>query len=74
MSIYECRQKRLAEFNGPIAEIAVNNVAVNQIAQSYARGDIVTREEALSQMVVALARNWTEVQRRAMEGLLRTGM
>lgn len=33
----------------------------------YARGEIVTKEEALSQMVLTLAKDWQQVQQRAFE-------
>lgn len=51
-------EKRLREFDGPIARIAMNNPCVNRIVGLYATGEIVTREEALSQMVVHLAKDF----------------
>jgi len=47
--------RRRDEFLGPISMIARNSAAVHEIIDLYARGDIVTKEEALSQMVKALA-------------------
>jgi hypothetical protein len=60
-------EKRAAEFAGPIAAISRNNPLIHQIIQRYAHGEIITKEEALSQMVVLLAKDWTEIQKRAYE-------
>jgi hypothetical protein len=46
---------RLGEFPEPIQRIAHNNHLVHQIIQSYTHGQIITRDEALCQMVVCLA-------------------
>lgn len=35
-----------------------------RIIEEYAQGNIITKEEALSQMVVGLAKTWTELQDR----------
>lgn len=51
-------QQRLAHFDGPLMHLIYDNTAVCRIAKMYARGEIVTKEEALSQMVIHLARNW----------------
>lgn len=48
---------RLGEFNGPIAVAALDNPEIKQIADLYAKGEIVTKEEALCQMVLALAKS-----------------
>lgn len=48
--------KRCHDFDGPIADIARDNPIVRCIADSYCTGMIVTKEEALSQMVVHLSR------------------
>jgi hypothetical protein len=58
---------RIRSFSGPIADLGMNNPLVRQIMEQYAHGLIITKEEALSQMVVQLAKDWTELQRRAYE-------
>ncbi len=48
-------ESRVCEFPGPLRDLYQNNVVVNKIIDAYAYGSIVTREEALCQMVIALA-------------------
>lgn len=60
----ELYMQRMAQFEPPIHEIAHNNVIVNRVLEMYARFDIITKEEALSQMVVLLAKDWKQEQDR----------
>lgn len=46
----------MRHFSEPIYETAVRVPELQAIMERYARGEIITREEALSQMVMALAR------------------
>jgi len=64
------RRNRMAEFNGPINDIALDNPIVARMIDCYAHGQIVTREEALSQMVVALANTTSDLQKQCMKLLL----
>ena len=48
--------KRLHDFDGPIRDTALNSPIVNSIINMYVQGNIVTKEEALSQMVVQLVK------------------
>ncbi len=50
-------RRRRRDFEGPIHEIGIHEPIVHRILMRYAKGEIVTKEEALSQMVVDLARN-----------------
>ena len=63
-------EKRLREFDGPLARVAMNNPCVHRIVKLYATGEIVTREEALSQMVVQLAKNWDEAMKASFEATM----
>jgi hypothetical protein len=58
---------RTREFCGPVEDAATDNPVIYAIIQAYAHGLIVTREEALSQMVVHLSRDWQEEQKRSVE-------
>ena len=53
------KMQRLHEFDGPIAHIARQSASVRMLVDHYAHGSIVTKEEALSRMILAL---WQEVQ------------
>lgn len=56
--------ERLKHFDGPIALAAMRNTAIAVIVHQYAAGQIVTKEEALCQMVLALsaqAEEWKEI-------------
>lgn len=61
------RRRRLAEFAGPIGLLAQNNPIMERVLMEYAYGNIITKEEALSRMVVMLATDWQEQQKRAFE-------
>lgn len=50
-------QDRMRHFDGPLTELINNNGPVRQVYDLYIRGHIVTKEEALSQMLVALYRS-----------------
>lgn len=67
--VYE-HNKRVSEFNGPIMKTAIRNPIIHKIITMYAIGEIITKEEALSRMVVELAKDWKEEQRRACEAIL----
>jgi len=58
---------RLDRIPEPIREIGQTNPAVSRICTEFAQGSIVTLDEALCQMVVLLARDWTEQQRKMYE-------
>ncbi len=47
---------RRREFSGPIADIARDDVLVEQVINCYVAGKIATKEEALCQMVIILHR------------------
>jgi hypothetical protein len=49
---------RFHQFDGPIGDLYHTNPVVHRIIQMYVQGQIVTKEEALSQMVIDLAQNW----------------
>lgn len=53
---------RARHFEGPIQRLADHNPLVHAIIEHYARGQIVTKEEALSQMVVQLGQACSTTQ------------
>ena len=61
---------RCLSFEGPIMDASRDNPVIHRIIQEYAIGHIITKEEALSQMVVMLATNWQAQQRKAFEMLM----
>lgn len=61
------QRERAHHFDGPIMRIGMDNASVHRIISAYASGAIVTKEEALSQMVVVLAKDWTMEMQRAMD-------
>jgi hypothetical protein len=50
-------ERRMNEFRGPIQIVAFQNPIVHRIVEMYAHGEIITKEEALSKMIVLLAEN-----------------
>ena len=50
-------QRRLQEFPLPIVGLSQHNPIVHSLMQLYANGTIITMNECLLQMVVALARH-----------------
>lgn len=54
--------QRMREFNGPVMDAALNNPLIYTIIREYGMGRIVTREEALSQMVVLLCKDWGKIR------------
>lgn len=54
------KELRWREFSGPIMDLAMHNSIIRRILDCYVAGQIITKEEALSQMVVALATDWDE--------------
>lgn len=60
-------QRRYRDFDGPISELGMTNPLVNDVLQRYSHGIIITKEEALSQMVLGLARDWERTQLRYYE-------
>lgn len=66
--------KREQEFTGPILSAARHNPIIAKVIHAYAHGEIITREEALSQMVMLLSKDWNEEKRKAMEfAMMQTG-
>lgn len=63
------KQDRWREFSGPIMDLAPNNPVIHRIISSYVAGEIITKEEALCQMVVCLATHW---ERQRVETILKT--
>lgn len=51
--------QRLRDFSGPISDAAMANPVINRVIKEYAHGAIITKEEALSRMVVLLAADWS---------------
>jgi hypothetical protein len=68
MSKYEYNE-RCQHFRGPLEELAYTNPVVMNVIQAYARGDIITKEEALSQMVVMLSKDFGSMRDRYLEYL-----
>lgn len=62
---------RAREFRGPVEDAAIHNPVIYAIIQAYVHGRIVTREEALSQMVVQLSRDWREEQQRCFDMVMK---
>lgn len=54
--------ERQNEFDGPISVLAENNPGIQRIIKQYAFGEIVTREEALCQMILLLAKDWDRIK------------
>lgn len=65
--------QRMAEFPGPIQNLAQQNPLIRSIVECYAHGTIITREEALCRMVMELSRNW-EKQRKDYEAIMMTNV
>jgi hypothetical protein len=63
----ELFHRRAAEFGPQISELSLHNPLIYEVIQQYARGMIITKEEALCRMVVELGQNWEEKQRQAFE-------
>lgn len=55
-------ERRADSFDYPIRKLGMTNVFVHRIIQEYACGHIVTKEEALCQMIIGLCTSWTELQ------------
>lgn len=64
---YRARWQRIPE---PILRVSHHNPLVHRIITQFAIGEIVTWEEALCQMVVGMARNWDEQQKRAFQQMM----
>ena len=65
-------EERFQRFEEPIKQIAMHNAVVHRTLKAYARGEIVTKEEALCQMVVGLTKSdyrglYTTLGQRRME-------
>jgi len=65
-------RRRMQDFPERLIQIGHNNPVINRIVQEYAAGHILFMDEALAQMVVHLAENWSEVQRRSYESVMQT--
>ena len=66
----QMREIRWVELPEPIRRLASRNSLVHHIATQFAIGDIITKDEALCQMIVGLARDWDAAQKRACEDYL----
>lgn len=57
------KQLRAMEWNcSPVFSVALHNPAVRRLMDAYNHGHIITKEECLSQMIVTLAQDWSEIQ------------
>jgi hypothetical protein len=63
-------RRRLEEIPGPIRELGMENPLIHQIIDQYAVGSIITKEEALCQMIVGLSKNWSELSKKHFEILM----
>lgn len=61
---------RSSQIPEPIKNVAYDNAAVHTIMDMYAHGHIITVEEMLCQMVIALNTNWAQVKKDYMDTLL----
>ena len=59
----DAQYTRMRDFSGPISDAARDNPTVNAVLDAYRAGAIITKEEALSKMVVLLAKDWGEQAR-----------
>jgi hypothetical protein len=64
------RRNRMREFPQHIQQIAMQNPLIYQIVTAYAVGQILTREEALCQMVVQMSKDWDALQQKAYRDLM----
>lgn len=69
---YDEYEKRMCSFDTPLLKAGDENPLVHRIMKEYAIGHIITKEEALSQMVVGLFKEWTDVHKRYCEFMLRS--
>ena len=60
-------RQRHSEFPDPIMQLAMYNPLIHRIIDQYAHGEILTREEALCQMVVNLANQNNDMEKNLME-------
>lgn len=58
---------KAAELPIEIRAVANHNLVVHNLIQAYAHGQIITKEEVLCQMVIALSKDWSEAKRQAYE-------
>lgn len=70
----EQEQKRWEEMPAPIRELSHNNPLVHDILHRYAIGIIITKEEALCQMIVGLSRDWAKQKADYIELVHRHGL
>lgn len=59
---YETARHRYNEIPRRIHELSMNNPLIKRVIDEYTHGNIVTKEEALCQMIVHLAANWKEME------------
>jgi hypothetical protein len=59
--------RRVREFDGPIAQLGLNNQIVHRDLFLYACGQIETKELALVQMVLDLATAWDALLKRELD-------
>lgn len=60
-------QQRYEEIPQRVRELSTTNPLVKRVIDLYIGGEIITKEEALCQMVVGLSKDWAEVSRRHFE-------
>lgn len=60
----ELHYRRRQDFSILIMAVARHNPLVNRIVDAYCHGDIITMDEALCRMVVALDQNWAAVHKK----------
>lgn len=68
----ETYERRFSHFEDPIRLLGYNNPLVREVMERYARGIIITKEEALCQMVVGLNKDWSDERRRHYEMVMQT--
>jgi len=68
--------KRVDDFisSPPMKELYRNNPVVYKLVNEYGLGLIVTKEECLYQIIIWLAKNWSELQEQHFNLLMNTAV
>ena len=57
------RYRRMREFPDAIQRLSLDNSLIRRLMEMYAHESILTKEEALCQMVVEMAKNWNAIRK-----------
>ena len=56
----------------PVRNIGVQNPLVHNLIQQFARGQIITKEECLCQIIIGLSRDWDSLNKQHLDFIMQS--